>query len=143
MKIQKGLKLIHWANGLVIHPNTVIEENVRLYQGVTIERADIHIDFKNSKIEGVVIKKGSTLCAGAKILCKSGTLVIGENTVVGANSVLTCSTGNNEIWAGVPARKISDLTSKRSRKHKYISKVDKLKLIDSEFQEGTKKDWKM
>lgn len=29
---------------------------------------------------------------------------MGAGTVVGANAVLTCSTGPNEIWAGVPAR---------------------------------------
>ena len=29
---------------------------------------------------------------------------IGKGTVVGANAVLTCSTGENEIWAGNPAK---------------------------------------
>lgn len=31
-------------------------------------------------------------------------LVIGKGTVIGANSVLLSSTGENEIWAGVPAK---------------------------------------
>lgn len=45
------------------------------------------------------------LCAGAKVLSKGG-LVIGKGTIVSANAVLTCSTGENEIWAGVPAKLI-------------------------------------
>ena len=31
-------------------------------------------------------------------------VVIGKNAVVGANTVLLNSIGDNEIWAGVPAR---------------------------------------
>jgi serine O-acetyltransferase len=33
-------------------------------------------------------------------------LVVGKGTVVGANAVLTQSTGEYEIWAGIPASKI-------------------------------------
>ena len=33
-------------------------------------------------------------------------LVVGEGTVIGANAVLTQSTGDWEIWAGIPAKKI-------------------------------------
>lgn len=43
------------------------------------------------------------ICAGAKILCKDK-LCIGKGTIIAANSVLLKSTGENEIWAGVPAK---------------------------------------
>jgi len=33
-------------------------------------------------------------------------LRVGRGTVVGANAVLLESTGENELWAGVPARKV-------------------------------------
>jgi len=41
-------------------------------------------------------------------LCKSGTLRVRQSTVVGANSVLLTSTGENEIWAGIPAKRIGE-----------------------------------
>ncbi|MCM0647407.1 hypothetical protein NBE98_03325 [Clostridium swellfunianum] len=82
---------------------------MKLYQGVTFGRADIYKPINDSEMNGIYVRQGAVICAGAKILCKEGILTIGKNTVIGANSVLTCSTGDNEIWAGVPARKIKDL----------------------------------
>ncbi len=105
VRIGSGLVLAHWANGLVVHNSTVIGDDVRIYQGVTIGRGDVHIH-RHRKIK-IVIQNGAILCAGAKILCTGDMLVVGENSVIGANSVLLNSTGNNEIWAGIPARKIS------------------------------------
>lgn len=46
------------------------------------------------------------LCAGAKLLFGEETLVVGKGTIIGANAVLTQSTGEGEIWAGIPAKKI-------------------------------------
>jgi serine O-acetyltransferase len=42
--------------------------------------------------------------SGAKVLCKEGVLKVGKGTVVGANAVLLQSTGEDELWAGMPAR---------------------------------------
>lgn len=105
-KIGKNVKFEHGGFGCVIHPGCIIEDNVRIYQGVTIGRADAYSN--TSEIEGLVIKEGAVLCAGCKIIGKKGVLTVGKGTVIGANAVLTQSTGDNEIWAGVPARKISD-----------------------------------
>ena len=44
------------------------------------------------------------LAPGAKVLCKEGVLRVGRGTVVGANAVLLRSTGEGEMWAGVPAQ---------------------------------------
>jgi serine O-acetyltransferase len=54
----------------------------------------------------VVIEDGAVLCSGARVVCKTGVLTVGRGTIVGANAVLTQSTGPNEIWAGVPARRV-------------------------------------
>jgi serine O-acetyltransferase len=48
------------------------------------------------------------LCAGAVVLFGDDGMTIGAGTVIAANAVLTCSTGQGEIWAGSPARKIAD-----------------------------------
>ena len=103
VKIGKNVRFPHNAIGTVIHENTVIEDDVKIYQGVTIGRSDIYKD-PSADFEGFYVGRGAVLCSGAKILCKSGTLKIGENSVIGANAVLTKSTGKNEIWAGIPAK---------------------------------------
>ena len=44
--------------GTVIHPSTVIEDNVKIYQNVTIGRADGYKKVEDqSHLEGFVIKK--------------------------------------------------------------------------------------
>lgn len=40
------------------------------------------------------------------MLFKDSPLVVARGCVIGANSVLTQSTAENEIWAGVPAKKV-------------------------------------
>lgn len=100
----ENIRFVHNAYGTVIHPNTTIEDNVLIYQNVTIGRADCFRHYSLSKFKGVVLKKGCCICPGAKIICNKGELVVGSNTVIGANAVLTQSTGDNEIWAGVPAK---------------------------------------
>lgn len=96
----------HNSVGTVIHPNTIIKDNVKIYQNVTIGRADIYEDYKSSKMKKIIIEEGAIICAGAKILSKQEELVIGKNSIIGANAVLLNSTGENEIWAGVPAKKV-------------------------------------
>ena len=39
-------------------------------------------------------------------MLSKGKLVVGKGTIIGANAVLTQSTGENEIWAGIPAKLI-------------------------------------
>lgn len=107
-KIDKSVNFVHNAYGTVIHPNSIIKKDVKIYQGVTLGRADIYNDFKDSKMENIIIEEGAIICAGAKVLCKTGDLIVGKNTIIGANSVLTKSTGDNEIWCGIPAKKISE-----------------------------------
>ncbi len=106
VKIGKNVKFPHNSVGTVIHNNTIIEDNVKIYQNVTIGRADIDKKMKDSKMKSIYIEDGAIICAGAKVLCKSGELRIGKNSIVGANAVLLNSIGDNEVWAGVPAKRI-------------------------------------
>lgn len=59
-----------------------------------------------SEFQRIIHRKEACICAGAKIICNRGTLIVGENTIIAANAVLIKSTGDNEIWAGIPARMI-------------------------------------
>lgn len=116
VEVGQDVEFVHNAPGLVIHPNTRIGNKVRIYQGVTIGRADIYNDIKDSKMTGVEIRDGAIICAGAKVLAKDGKMIIGKNAIIGANAVLLCSVGDNEIWAGVPARKIGINNRKEKNK---------------------------
>jgi serine O-acetyltransferase len=104
VRIGPDLELAHGAVGLVVHSKSVIGARVKIYSGVTLGRSDIHRPMSESKFEGIVIEDDVILAPGAKVLCKEGVLRVRRGTVVGANAVLLESTGEYEIWAGVPAR---------------------------------------
>lgn len=107
-----NLKFPHLGGCIVIHPSTEIRDNVEIYHGVTIGRADVYNTWADSKMEKIIIEDGAILGAGSKILCKNGTLKVGKSSIIAANSVLLNSTGDNEIWAGNPAKKVSIRRSK-------------------------------
>ncbi|RCK72492.1 MAG: Serine acetyltransferase [Anaerolineae bacterium] len=104
--IGEGFELAHGGFGVVIHSRTVIGKRVKIYPGVGTGRADIYRPSHESRFEGIVIEDDVILSPGAKVLGKEGILRVGRGTVVGANAVLLESTGENELWAGVPARKV-------------------------------------
>lgn len=104
--------LVHGGFGVVVHPNTIIGERVKVYPGVTLGRADIHKTMEQSAFEGIRIEDDVILSPGAKVLCKRGVLTVGRGTVVGANAVLLQSTGEGEIWAGIPAEKVGERKEK-------------------------------
>ncbi len=104
VRIGKDFLLEHGGFGVVIHSKTKIGDRVKIYPGVTVGRADIYRPASQSHFQGVSIEDDAILCPGAKVLCKEGVLRVGKGTVVGANAVLLNSTGDGEIWAGMPAR---------------------------------------
>lgn len=93
---------------VVIHEKTRIGKGVTIFHNVTMGRSDIWQE-PHPSFEGFVIEDGAVLCAGAAIVSGRGTLTIGAGSVIGANAVLTQSTGPNEVWAGSPARLIKKL----------------------------------
>lgn len=97
VKVGENTVFSHNALGTVIHPTAIIGKNCKIYQNVTIGRADIYRE--DSNVGEIVISDGCILCAGAKILAKNN-LVLGKGTIVAANAVLLNSTGENEVWGG-------------------------------------------
>jgi serine O-acetyltransferase len=104
--IGQDLEIAHGGFGIVIHSRAKIGNRVKIYPGVTLGRADIHKPMAQSQFEGIVIGDDVILSPGSKILCKGGIMHIGRGTVVGANAVLFESTGEWEIWAGIPAVRV-------------------------------------
>lgn len=97
-------ELAHGGFGVVIHSRSVIGDRVKVYPGVGLGRADIYNPMEKSSFEGIVVEDDVILAPGCKVLGKDGLLRLRRGTVVGANAVLLQSTGEFEIWAGVPAR---------------------------------------
>jgi serine O-acetyltransferase len=94
--IGAGSRFAYGGIGVVVHGKAVLGENVIIGQGVTIGR---QLD-----PEGVpVIGSNVYISAGARIL---GGITIGDNVIVGANSVVIRDVPSNCIVAGVPARVI-------------------------------------
>ncbi|MGK2955526.1 MAG: serine O-acetyltransferase [Solirubrobacterales bacterium] len=108
VEIGDDLAIRHGGYGLVIHPFTTIGDRVVLFQGVTVGRSDVWMPRSESPFAGIDIEDDVWICAGAKVIGKRGRLRVGRGTVVGANSVVLESTGEWEIWAGAPARKVGD-----------------------------------
>jgi len=101
-----GIQLQHRGMGTVVHPLTTFGSRVTVYHQVTIGRKDGHIPFEQSAMERIVIGDDVVLYPGSKILGGPGITSVGRGTIVAANAVLFSSTGEWEIWAGIPARRV-------------------------------------
>lgn len=77
-------------------------------------RANPKTDFANALKAPIIIKNNAFIGANC-FVCKGVT--IGENSIVGACSVVTKSIPDNEIWAGNPARFIKKLEIKNENTH--------------------------
>ncbi len=122
--VEVGSELIvaHRGFGLVVHPKTTLGKHVILYQGVTLGSA-APWDGPRAVV-GIEVGDDVTICAGAKVLAPSGELLrIGKGTIIAANAVLTRSTGEDELWAGIPARLIKKLEPGTGRGH-ATSRID-------------------
>jgi serine O-acetyltransferase len=84
--------------GVVIGETTIIEDDVLIYQGVTLGGVSL---IKGKRHP--TIKKGAVIGAGAKIL---GNIVIGEKAKIGANSVVVKAVPDCSTAIGIPAHVI-------------------------------------
>lgn len=87
------------ALGVVIGETTIIEDDVLIYQqvtlgGVSLERTKRH----------PTVRSGVVIGAGAKVL---GNITIGLNSKIGANSVVVSDIPDESTAIGIPARVVS------------------------------------
>lgn len=98
-KVGKGLSLYH-GQGLVVNDGTVIGENVTLRHNTTIGNKQLNDGtFSNSPI----IENNVDIGSNVVIL---GPITIGENSIIGAGSVVIKNVEANSIVAGNPAKLI-------------------------------------
>lgn len=85
-----------------------IEDNVRVGANVTITDGDWHLnDYRSSKPRPILIKNNVWL--GVNVTVLKG-VTIGENSVIGANSVVTKDVPSNVIAAGNPCEIIKSIS---------------------------------
>lgn len=99
---------------IVAQSRVEIEDRVYIGGGVRIYDNDFHSTDPDQRInhpenipsKAIVIKTHAFI-GGHSIILKG--LTIGENAVIGAGSIVTKDVGKNEIWAGVPAKKVGEV----------------------------------
>lgn len=79
-----------------------IGKSCKIYQQVTIGY--------NHQLEAPILGNNVEVCCGAKII---GGVHIGDNVLIGANSVVINDIPSNCVVAGIPARIIRSLSKKR------------------------------
>lgn len=93
--IGKGLFIDH-GHGVVIGETAIVGDNVTLYQGVTLGGTGKETGKRHPTIGNNVM-----VSAGAKIL---GSFTVGENSKIGAGSVVLSEIPPNSTVVGVPGR---------------------------------------
>lgn len=127
-KIGRRVFLDH-ANGVVIGQTTIIEDDVLIYQGVTLGGTSLERGAKRHP----TIKKGVVIGSGAKVL---GDITIGENAKIGSNAVVVKDVGAGLTVVGIPAHVVEYKKEEKSRAIDALceSKLDKLEDKISELE---------
>ncbi len=103
--------------GVVIGQTAIIEDDVIIYQGVTLGGVSLVSGKRHP-----TVKKGAVLGAGAKIL---GNITIGENAKIGANSVVVKPVPDNTTAVGIPAHVIEKGRCKDPFMHNMLPDINK------------------
>jgi serine O-acetyltransferase len=102
---------IDHASGVVIGETAEVGDDVTIYQGVTLGGTSLNHEKRHPTIGDRV-----TIGAGAKVL---GPITIGDDSRIGANSVVVKSVPPNSVVVGVPGQIIA-----RSRPHLEAQRPD-------------------
>jgi serine O-acetyltransferase len=103
--------------GVVIGQTTVIEDDVLIYQGVTLGGVSLLAGKRHP-----TIKSGVVIGAGAKVL---GNITIGANSKIGANSVVVREVPDNSTAIGIPAHVIQKGRDKDPFSHNKLPDINK------------------
>jgi serine O-acetyltransferase len=94
----KGGVMIDHATGVVIGETSIIDENVSIYQGVTLGGKGFELGDRHPKI-----KSGVSIFASSTVL---GNITIGKNAKVAAGSLVLKDVEAETTVAGIPAKKL-------------------------------------
>lgn len=127
-QIGKGFFIDH-GNGVIIGETTIIGDNVTLYQGVTLGGTGKEQGKRHPTIGNNVM-----ISAGAKVL---GSFKIGDNSKIGAGSVVLEEVPPNSTVVGVPGRVV-----KRDNIHLPQEELDQVHMPDP-IREELNNLWQM
>ncbi len=109
-QIGPGFKIWHFS-GIFINGKAKIGKHCSIFQGATLG------EYNGAPVLGDYVFVGP----GAKLI---GNIIIGENSIIGANCVLRKSVPNNSVVVGIPGQVISEEGNLRGdRKDKVYKKV--------------------
>lgn len=108
---------IDHACGVVIGETCEIGDDVLIYQGVTLGGVSLNKGKRHPTLKNNVVIGG-----GAKVL---GDIIIGENSKVGANSVVVKSVPDNSTAVGIPAKIVQNGQCKVPLGHNRLPDIDK------------------
>jgi len=103
--------------GVVIGETAIVEDDVLIYQGVTLGGVSLERGKRHP-----TIKSGAVIGAGAKVL---GNICIGQNARIGANSVVVKSVPDDSSAVGIPAKIIQKGLDKSKLSHNKLPDIDK------------------
>lgn len=93
--IGNGVLFLHNGLGVVVHPDTVIGDDTKIYQNVSLAG-------RNNR-GAPVIGKRVFIGAGA---CVLGGITIGDDVIIGANSVVISDIPEKSTVVGIPGKVI-------------------------------------
>ena len=106
-------------NEVVVGNRVTVKSGVQLWDGITLEDdvfVGANVTFTNDRyprsrnekweMEKTVVRRGASIGAGTVVLCG---IEIGENSMIGAGSVVTKNVPAGELWVGNPARFVRKL----------------------------------
>jgi len=108
---------IDHGTGVVIGETAIIEDDVLIYQGVTLGGVSLDLGKRHP-----TVRKGAVIGAGAKVL---GNIEIGEYAKVGANSVVVKEVPDNATAIGIPAHVIEKGRCKDPFMHNMLPDINK------------------
>jgi serine O-acetyltransferase len=105
-KIGKNFFIDH-GMGVVIGETSEIGNNVTIYHNVTLGgiAPSINSNEQRNIKRHPTLKDNVVVGSGAQIL---GPITIGQNSLIGSNSVVTKNVPEKSVMAGIPAKKIGD-----------------------------------
>jgi serine O-acetyltransferase len=99
--IGPGTRLWHHGLGTGFHPSVEIGRECNICNHVAVGGGH---DGPDGPPIRIIIGDRVNISAGAKILCKGGTMTIGAGSTIGANAVVLSNVPPNSLAVGVPAR---------------------------------------
>ncbi|MDX1921138.1 MAG: serine O-acetyltransferase [Candidatus Caenarcaniphilales bacterium] len=125
-KISRKVFIDHGV-GVVIGETAEVEEEVIIYQGVTLGGTSTKAEKRHP-----TIKKGSVIGSHAQVL---GNITVGENSRIGAGSVVVKDVPPETTMVGIPAREASKASGEKLD-HNQIPDMlcDRIKVLEEEVE---------